>query len=165
MAVGREEPVFSATLVARRSLDGRGLTTVALVLIAAGGAVGGLFLAMGAWPVVGFVGLEVGLAIALLVGHHAWARVVEEVALEGQVLRVRRRKGLAAEEAWEFPPGWLRVTVKPPGPRGAGGVVLSSHGRQLVVGSGLTEDEREQFVAALREALRLWRSPDFSVVS
>ncbi len=165
MALGREQPVFAATLVTQRSLDQRGLTAVAVVLIAAGAAVGGLFLAMGAWPVVGFVGLEVGLAVALLLGHHWLARVVEEVTLDGKVLRVRRRHGLMAEEAWEFPPGWLRVTVAPPGPRGAGGVVLSSHGRRLVVGSGLTEDEREHFVSALREALRRWQSPEFGTVS
>lgn len=164
MAVGSEQVAFAATLVAQRSLDVRGLTVVALILAASGAAVGALFLAMGAWPVVGFVGLEVGVAIALFLGHHALARVVEEVVLEERVLRVRRRRGLGAVQAWEFPPGWLRVTVEPPGPHGAGGVVLATHGRRLVVGSGLSEGERESFASALREALWRWRSPAASVV-
>jgi len=163
MAVGRERPAFSATLIAQRSLGVRGLASVALCLAGAGAAVAGLFALLGAWPVVGFVGLEVGLAIALFLGHHAIARVVEEVVLEGGVLRVRRRRGFGAEQAWDFPPGWLRVTVEPPGPCGAGGVVLTSHGRRLVVGSGLTAAERESFARALGEALLRWRSPGLPV--
>ncbi|MDW8442932.1 MAG: DUF2244 domain-containing protein [Acetobacteraceae bacterium] len=163
MAVGREQAVFSATLVAQRSLGGRGLLAVALILAGSAAAVAGLFLVLGAWPVVGFVSLEVGAALALFLGHHALARVVEEVVLEDRVLRVSRRRGFGAAQAWEFPPGWLRVTVEPPGPRSAGGVVLSSHGRSLVLGSGLTEDEREEFAEALREALRRWRSPGLAV--
>lgn len=164
MAVGSGPVAFSATLTAQRSLDGRGLTVAALVLVASGAAVAGLFVAMGAWPVVGFVGLEVGLAIALFLGHHALARVVEEVVLDERVLRVSRRRGLGTRQAWEFSPGWLRVTVERSGPRGAGGVVLSSHGRSLVLGRGLTEDEREHFAAALREALCRWRSPHVGAI-
>lgn len=153
------EPVFAATLTPQRSLDSRGLRMAALALAAGGTGVAVLFLALGAWPVVGFVGAELALAIGLFLLHHRLGRTVEEVVLDERALTVTRRRGGWAVTRWEFPPGWLRVSVVDDEHGHPAGVLLASHGRRLAVGRFLTREEQTAFAAALRAALASWRAP------
>ncbi len=153
-----DRPVFTATLSPQRSLDRSGLWIAAAVLGAAGSAIAVLFLALGAWPVVGFVGVEIALVIAVLL-HHRRGGTTEEVVLDGRTLTVTRRRGRRAVTRWEFPPGWLRVTVVDDEHGRPAGVLLASHGRRLAVGRFLSAEEQAAFAAALRAALAAWRAP------
>lgn len=154
------QPVFAATLSPQRSLDRSGLWVAALVLAASGAGVALLFLLLGAWPVVGFVGAEILLAIGLVILHHQLlGRTVEEVVLDEHALTVTRRDGRRAVTRWEFPPGWLRVSVVDDDHGRPAGVLLASHGRRLAVGRFLTREEQTAFAAALRAALASWRAP------
>ncbi|WP_439580089.1 DUF2244 domain-containing protein [Elioraea sp.] len=153
-----DPPVFTATLRPQRSLDRSGLCIAASVLGVSGAAIAGLFLVMGAWPVVGFVGIEIAIVIALLLLHHGRGRTTEEVVLDDRALTVTRRRGRAVTR-WEFPPGWLRVTVVDDEDGRPAGVLLASHGRRLAVGRFLTPEEQTEFAAALRAALASWRAP------
>lgn len=159
MARDDTPPVFTATLTPQRSLDRHGLWVAAGVLGVAGAAVAVLFLALGAWPVVGFVGIEIAVVIAVLLLHHRRGRTVEEVVLDARTLTVTRRRGRRAVTRWEFPPGWLRVTVVDDEHGRPAGVMLASHGRRLAVGRFLTPEEQAAFAAALRAALAAWRAP------
>lgn len=162
MARDIPESVFAATLSPQRSLDRSGLWAAAIVLAAGSSSIAVLFLALGAWPVAGFVGAELILVIGLLLVHHRLGRTVEEVVLDAQALTVTRRRGRRALRRWEFPPGWLRVSVVDDDRGRPAGVLLASHGRQLAVGRFLTPDEQTQFAAALRGALASWRAPSIA---
>lgn len=157
MTAAPEPPLFAATLIPHRSLDRRGLQAAAAVLGGAGAAVAGLFLALGAWPVVGFVGIEIAAVIAVLALHRR-AGPREEVVLDRRVLTVRRRLG-RMERRWEFPPGWLRVRLIDDEDGRPAGVEIAAHGRRLAVGRFLTAEEQASFAAALRAALAAWRAP------
>jgi uncharacterized membrane protein len=152
-------PVFTATLSPQRSLDRHGVWVAAAVLGVAGTAIALLFLALGAWPVVGFVGVEIALVIAVLLLHHWRGGTTEEVVLDARTLTVTRRRGRLAVTRCEFPPGWLRVTVLNDEHGRPAGVLLASHGRRLAVGRFLTADEQAAFAAALNAALAAWRAP------
>jgi uncharacterized membrane protein len=152
-------PVFTATLSPQRSLDHHGVWVAAAVLAVAGTAIAMLFLALGAWLVVGFVGVEIALVIAVLLLHHWNGGTSEEVVLDARMLTVTRRRGRRAVTRWEFPPGWLRVTVVDDEHGRPAGVLLASHGRRLAVGRFLTADEQAAFAAALNAALAAWRAP------
>ena len=159
MARQAQEPVFAATLSPQRSLDRGGLWVAALVLAFGFSCVAMLFLALGAWPVAGFIGAELILVVALMLLHHRLGRTVEEVVLDAHALTVTRRRGQRALRRWEFPPGWLRVSVVDDERGRPAGVLLASHGRRLAVGRFLTPEEQAQFAAALRTALATWRAP------
>lgn len=155
-----DPPVFAATLTPQRSLTGRGLRLAALVLVAGGSAVAALFLVLGAWPVAGFVGVELALVLGLLLMHHRLGRTtVEEVVLHAHALTVTRRRGGRSVARWEFPPGWLRVSVVEDEHGRAAGVLLASHGRRLAIGRFLSREEQTELAAALRAALAAWRAP------
>lgn len=151
--------LFDAVLRPHRSLGPRGflwlMVFVALVSFAAGIA----FMAIGAWPVFGFLGLDaLALWVAFKLSYRS-GRLYETVQVDEAELRVGRVQPNGRTQAWSFPSYWARVAVvgEPDGP---GRVVLTSHGRSVGIGAFLAPEERESFAAALNSALRKARAGD-----
>jgi uncharacterized membrane protein len=151
---------FEAMLVPHRSLSPRGLRVLIGVLIAAVMTVSLVFWRLGAWPVVGFSGVEVGLAALLLRANAAGARSSELLLLSGGALRVVRidRHGQRAERV--LPTAWLRVALEERAGR-VPGLVLRAHGVREEVATALGEAEKRALARALAEALHRWRNPVF----
>lgn len=130
------------------------LAAVTLLWTIIGGTV---FLALGAWPVFGFVGLESMLALVLVVAHHRWAtRAREIVQLSGGRLTVRRVDGLGRRMEASMDPYWAQVELTE-----RGGLAVVQRGQRIVVGAYLSEAEKEDLARALREALAAYRRPVF----
>ena len=115
----------------------------------------GFYLA-GAWPVAGFLGLDV-LLIYLAFRHARLAsRRRELIRLDRTGLHVRRIEPDGAALDWRFEPYWVRVHMDDP-PRRDSLLTLASHGRRLVIGVFLTPEERLDLARSLERALRLHR--------
>jgi uncharacterized membrane protein len=144
-------PIFRRVLRPHRSAESRKapalIAAVALVLLATGAA----FWAAGAWPVLGFIGLEVVLFGAALNLNHRSARACEMIALTERELTVRRIDSRGRGESWSFQPYWLRVGHDPANADAP--IELSSHGRSVAVGGFLAPAERRELADALRSAL------------
>lgn len=126
------------------------LLVVAVASVALGVGIG--FYLAGAWPVSGFVGVELGLLIAALLWTRRNARYREHVRLDGSGLHVQALAGKRLLREWRFEPYWVRVRLEP-GRHGERLLQLSAHGRTLTLGRFLTSDERADFAAALNRAL------------
>ncbi len=148
---------FDAVLHPHRSLT-RGGAALIIALTAAGlFAVATLFLVLGAWPVIGFCGLELLLLYVAFRLSFRDARAAERIRLSDAGLEISRlAPDGAVTRTWRFPPNWLRVTLDEP-PRPDSPLILSSHGRNLVIGRSLTAAERADLARALRAALDRWR--------
>lgn len=146
------ELLFDAVLTPHRSLSPQGF----LILMAAVGSMGfclglGFFL-IGAWPVVGFMGLEFLLLYVAFRINYRRARAFETLALTRNSLEVRRVDHYGRAQRWRFQPHWLRVELLPPeGPDPQ--LALTSHGRRLMIGGFLAPEERVSLASALRQAL------------
>jgi len=117
-----------------------------------------LFYLLGAWPVIGFMGLDVALIyIAFRLNFRA-LRLYETVDLTSGTLTVTRVDPSGRARSWSFNPYWVRLTLEPRIGRSSQ-LSLASHGRRLVFASFLTDDEREDFALALSAALSAARSP------
>ncbi len=150
----RRHPPFEAVLYPNPPMSRTGFLLLAVLLLAAGAGIGTLFWLAGAWPVTGFLGLDVaGLLVAFLVVRRA-ARRHEIVRIDEGGMLVRRVEPDGSVREWRFEPYWVRVEVDERGP-GAPHLVLTSHGRRLVLGSFLAPEERLEFAEVLREVL--WR--------
>ncbi|WP_291298786.1 DUF2244 domain-containing protein [Elioraea sp.] len=156
---GTQAPLFHAVLTAQRSLGVRGFAWAAGVLVAFAALSCAVFLALGAWPVVGFVGVEIGLALLLLWLHQRAGRGLEELTLDDEALTVTRVDAAGRRVAWRLQPAWLRVALRPAEGDAAAHVQLASHGRTLAIGAFLTRDEQAELVTALEAALARWRAP------
>jgi uncharacterized membrane protein len=151
---------FEAFLYPNPALSDRGYALFMTLAAAATAAIGGLFVAVGAWPVGGFFGLDLFLLWIAFRAARRNARRYEWVRVDRGDVRVRRvgPDGRAAE--WRFEPFWVRVHFdEPPTPHSL--VVLASHGRRIALGGFLTPEERREFASALRAAIERVRHPTF----
>ena len=150
--------LFDAVLHPHRSLSQLGFVILMLVLCLVSFTAGIVFLLQGAWPVLGFFGLDVLAVYVAFKLNYRSARQFESVQLDGDALRVRHVRPSGKEREWTFAPNWLQVRMDDP-PRHASQLVLSSHGQSVVIGAFLTPTERLEVAVALREALARWREP------
>ena len=114
------------------------------------------FVLAGAWPVSGFLGLDVLLLYLAFRHARRSGRRRELIRLDGEGLRVRRIEADGASAEWRFEPYWVRVHMDDP-PRRDSLLTLASHGRRLVIGLFLTPDERLDLARSLEQALRRYR--------
>ena len=149
---------FDAEITPHRSLGRRGFRTLIAVVAGANLLVGGIFYYSGAWPVFGFMGLDVALLYFLFRLNYRDAQQKELVRLTEEALLVRRVRANGEETTWSLEPYWLRVEMDDP-PRHDSALVLAAREKRLVVGSCLTPDERLLLAQALRRALHRLRNP------
>jgi uncharacterized membrane protein len=161
-----EPPLFSAVITPHRSLGGVGFLIVMLVI---GGLsfVGGIvFYIIGAWPVVGFLGLDVLLVYWAFRANYRAAAAYEQVTVTPSELHVRKvsHRGKAAE--WRLNPLWTRLDRETHEEFGLLRLFLVSRGWRLVVASFLGPKEKEGFAQALSAALaEAKRGPTRTVIS
>lgn len=147
-----QNPSFEAVIHPYRSLGAFGFKLLLGVLVVVNVAVAGVMISQGAWPVAGFLGLDVLAVYVAFRLSYAQALAYERVTINGEALVVERvdRHGLKRE--WQFPAYWVSVWFE--GDDEQGTVTLRSHGRALQVGAYLAPFERQSFAEALRGALR-----------
>lgn len=148
-----EHTLFSAIITPYRSLPGYGFVLV-MMLVAGLSFVSGLFFFLiGAWPVIGFLGLDVALVYWAFRANYRSAAAYEEVTVTTSELRVRRvsHRGEVAE--WTLNPLWTQLHREKHEEFGLLKLFLVSRGRKLDVASFLSPKEKEGFAAALSAAL------------
>lgn len=147
---------WQAVLTPHRSLSRGGFLLVMGLIAAVNLVIGGMFYAIGAWPVVGFLGLDV-LAIwwAFRV-NFADARQAERILITEDELVLERLAENRAREELRFVRRWVRVDLEEDTERElVGNLYLSASGRRTAIGAFLPPDERRAFAAQLRRALAI----------
>ena len=152
-AQSRGSPLlFDAHLTPHRSLSPRGFVVLMSAICAVSFGAGLVFFLVGAWPVVGFLGLDVLLIYLAFRVNYRHGRMYEQVELAPDRLVVRRVDHWGKERRWDFQPTWLQVLIDEP-PDHDSRLTLRSHGRSLDIGGFLTAEERLDLAKALRRAL------------
>jgi uncharacterized membrane protein len=148
---------LDVVLYPNRSLGTTGFVALMAAIVLVSVAIGAGFMMIGAWPVTGFLGLDVVLLYLAFRWNYREARRVEFVRLDGDGLSVRRLDPDGRAQSWRFEPYWVRVGLEPVG-RHDRRLVLRSHGRQVTIGAFLTQDERLELARALEAALQEHRA-------
>jgi uncharacterized membrane protein len=152
---GPETPdasVFRAVLHPHRSLSPRGFLILMLAIGSVSFVSGMAFLMMGAWPVMGFFGLDVLLVYIAFKLNYRAARAYELVELTPRTLTLQQVSASGESRRFEFNPYWVRVLFTE-WPDGRTHLRLASHGRELEFARLLSDEERRDFADALRRAL------------
>jgi uncharacterized membrane protein len=153
-----QQTVFLDTVLApHRSLPKAGFVAVMAVFGAISGAAGIAFVLHGAWPVMGFFGLDVALVYLAFRLNYRTARRQEHIRLVSDALTVERLGVRGERWSWRFQPYWLRVTLEERTDE-SNRLIISSHGRSLALGSFLGAGERRSLAALLHDALARWRA-------
>ena len=111
------------------------------------------FFVLGAWPVVGFLGLDVAaIAVAFAASFRA-ARAYEDLLVTPLELVVAKVSARGAKREWRFNPVWVRLLRREHEEFGLLRLALASHGRQVEVGRFLGPDARGDLARDLSRAL------------
>lgn len=148
-----EPTIFSAAITPHRSLGAAGFVAAMVVFTAASLALVVIFLTAGAWPVAGFLGLDIALVYFAFKVNFRRAAAQELVHVTPSALSVRQvsHKGEVAE--FTFNPLWVRLHRDVDPDFGTRRLVLVSGGRQLPIADELSPPEREAFADALARAI------------
>jgi uncharacterized membrane protein len=146
--------LFSARLTPHRSLSRTGFLVLMAFISAVSFAAGVAFLLMGAWPVLGFFGLDMLVIYWAFRVNFRRAAATEEISVTPLELRVRRvsHRGHVAE--WVLNPLWVQLDQKVHAEFGIERLYLVSRGRRVSIGSFLGADEKASFAKALMAALQ-----------
>ena len=147
-----ETVLFDAVLTPHRSLPRSGFRLL-LAAIALANAVTGTFVAaLGGWPILAFLALDVPLVALFLCINYRSGRMRERLRLTRRGLEIERTDPGGRTRRVTLAPFWLRVEMDDP-PEHGSQLVLASRGRRERVGAFLTPQERLEVARALRTAL------------
>ena len=149
----REPPIFSAVLTPHRSLSPTGFLIFMAVLGGMSFATGMVFLLAGAWPVFGFLGLDVLLVYWAFRLNYRSAQAYEQVTVTPSELTVRKVNHRGAVREWTLNPVWVRLHRDVHEEFGLQRLFLESQGRELTIAGFLPPQEKESFALALSGAL------------
>ena len=149
--------LFRFELNAYRSLGANGFWAVMALVVAVNVVVGVVFMIVGAWPVLGFCGLDVALVFFAFKLNYRSGRTSETIDVSPQALTLTRTHPSGDEERHVFNPSWVRVRLMQRRD-GRNELRLASHGEELHFGAFLSDSERRQFARSLTGALLAARS-------
>jgi uncharacterized membrane protein len=146
--------IMDACLYPHRSLSRRGFRWLMAVMVALSTLASLPFYMLGAWPVVGFFGLDIVLLWVFFRLNYRDARLYENLVLTKDRLTFTRhdRRGFARQ--WQFNPRWVRVEKVEDDDFGLLELKLCERGREIGVGAFLSPEERASFTRAFIQALK-----------
>ncbi len=158
--------LFSALLTPHRSLNRTGFLVLMVFLSVVSFAAGLAFLLMGAWPVLGFFGLDVLAIYWAFRVNFLRARASEEISITPSELRVRRVSHRGHVVEFVLNPLWVQLDQKTHAEFGIEKLYLVSKGRRVAIASFLGPDEKASFAKALLAALQAARrGPTYNPLS
>lgn len=117
-----------------------------------------LFASMGAWPIVGFLGLDVALIWFAFHRSYGQARAFEEVSVSPDEVMLTKVAENGARQVYRFNPFWVRLTVTRIEDEGVTRLELTSHGKSVTVGAFLNPPDRASFANVFAQALAAART-------
>lgn len=153
-----DEPIFSALLLPHRSLGRTGFIVVMSIIGFVWLVTGLVFLSIGAWPVLGFFGLDMlAVYVAFKLNYRA-GRAREEVIVSRLTLDIVKTAPSGRCEVHRFNPFWARFRVSRHEEIGITGMAVEAGGEVVPIGAFLNPDDRESFATAFGRALSTARA-------
>lgn len=148
-----QTPLFAALLTPHRSLSPQGIRwTIAITCVFA--SIPGIaFFAMGAWPVVGLLGLDVLALYWALTASLKDKDAFEEITLWPDALDIRHVSAKGEEKSISFNPFYVRLSIVRDGENRVIALKLATREKQTEIGRFLTPHDKDQFAAAFADAL------------
>ncbi len=145
---------WRATLTPHRSLSREGFVILMSVIAGFNFAYGLFFYLIGAWPVVGFMGLDVALIWFAFRANFAAGRRAERIEITAHELVLERIAERRSPQVTRFMRRWVRVELEEDRERELiGPLYLRFRGKRTEIASFLGAQERLAFSKALKAAL------------
>jgi uncharacterized membrane protein len=147
-------PLFAATLTPHRSLTRHGLRWVIAVMVIGASIPGTIFFALGAWPIVGFLGLDVLAVWWALAASMRDGKRFERVTLWPDELEVKRVSARGKEELLTFNPFFVKLVIDRDYNERTTALHLRTRDNDTEIGAFLNADDKASFAKAFGTALK-----------
>ncbi len=155
--------IYAVRLHPHRSLSERNFRILLCIFSAISFLTTIPFVVMGAWPVAGFMGVDVAIFYFAFRANFRAARAYEDVKVTSLDLSLAKVSPEGARAEWHFNPSWVYLHKEAHEEYGVQKVALVSRGRRVEVGNFLGPDEKEHFAHDLSLALaEARRGPRYS---
>ncbi|MDP2356280.1 MAG: DUF2244 domain-containing protein [Beijerinckiaceae bacterium] len=155
--------IFAARIRPHRSLSQQNFRLLLILFCAVAFFTTLPFLILGAWPVVGFMGLDVLLFWWAFRVNFRDARAYEDVSVTPLELKLAKVSPDGARAEWCWNPIWVRLVREEDEDYGLTRVALVSRNHEVEVAGFLGPAARAEFAAGLSQALtEAKRGPRFS---
>jgi uncharacterized membrane protein len=145
---------WRATLTPHRSLSRGGFIALMTAVILLNLGPGVYLFSIGAWPVAGFMGLDVALLWWAFRRNYADARIAENIEITEDEVVLERLSEKHAPQEHRFVRRWVRVELEEDKVRElVGPLYLRSSDRRMEIARFLSPPERQAFAHALKAAL------------
>ena len=153
-----DTPLFRARLTPHRSLTRVQFHRLLIVVGIASLCVTAPFVALGAWPVAGFMGLDVLIVWLAFRANFRAARASETLSLTPLELHVAKVSAKGARRDWRFNPAWVKLERDEHEDFGTQRLALVSRGRQVEIAAFLGPDQKAELAGKLARALGVARA-------
>ncbi len=152
------KPLFAAKLTPHRSLTPRGRRIV-IGIVAVLAAIPGLVLSrLGAWPVIGFMGLDILGVWWALSASGKQDRAFEEVTLWRDHLDIRQVSVNGKEQKVSFNPFFVKLVLERDHDERTNAIWLKGKDSDLEIGAFLNPDDKASFAQVFGTALKKARA-------
>ncbi|MBI1386008.1 MAG: DUF2244 domain-containing protein [Rhizobiales bacterium] len=128
-------------LAPNRSLSRRGFLLLMTLFGVISFACGVAFALIGAWPVLGFFGLDVLIVYVAFRLNYRDGRHLELIDIGDEELSLHALGSSGGRRTWVFNPYWTRVALEPTSPV-TNDLRIGSHGEWITFGRFLSEEEK-----------------------
>jgi uncharacterized membrane protein len=163
MARDIDAALFEDTLTPHRSLGPRGFRVLMVAACAATSALSVPFYLIGAWPIVGFLGLDVVAIYLAFQFSFRSARACEHFRLTYFELVFVRVSAAGARREWRLPPAWVRLERVDDEDFGPQSLTLISRGMSWRIARHVGPERKAEFAGDFTRALvEARRGPRYS---
>lgn len=140
-----------------QSLSKKGFKILIFMFLLPAFLIGGYFSFLGAWPVAGFMGLEIFLIYFAFKISHFNNKIYEHIMLDEKELRISYHSHNTLIKTISLEPTWLKIQTYN---NKVSSNILSirSHGKENFIGKFLSSGERIIMAEKLRTGLNKWKN-------
>jgi uncharacterized membrane protein len=151
-----KQEIITITLWPYRSLGSRGYLYLMMGFIGLIFILSLLFYSLGAWPVIGFLGIEIGLVWLVFRMNYNAGRNFEQISITPEATAVEKVGWRGDKRHFNIPSPWIKAScIK--GEGRSDKLILKYHSEQLEIGSFLPPREKSSLADALNESFERMR--------
>ena len=134
--------LLNITILPYRSLSKKSFRNLMFAVCFIFFSIGVFFWSLGAWPVFGFLGLDVVLLYLAFKINYKSGEIFENLKLFNSNLLVTRSFPSGKSQSWSLEPYWTRVEISKNSPNDQK-LVLKSKDKVVLLGSSLTLNDKK----------------------
>ena len=151
-----EKVYLDLTILPYRSLSKKDFRNLMFCVAFIFFSIGGYFWYLGAWPVFGFIGLDVALLYYAFKINYKSGEIFETLKIEKETFLITRNFPSGKQQSWNLEPYWASVELNSQ-KRNEENLILKSKDKVVLVGSFLNYNDKRKLFDRIQEAINLYK--------